>query len=247
MNDIVYVGRNPILNVQKFHSHSTWEIICCTAGTGSITLENETLSYHQGQCVLLPPHQRHFEKECSAENIYLHLSDPLLAGKEAVLLEAQPQPYFLEALEAALFHFHSASPDRYALLSSYGSILSCYLSAPLAAGHQPDIAEEIEQHILMHFESTTYELDDYLHTLPFSYDYLRRLFQKRTGSTPHRFLEDKRLKKASELLTGPKSQNLTIADVAHRCGYREPLYFSRVFKKKYGFSPSLFQKLFKDV
>ena len=27
---------------------------------------------------------------------------------------------------------------------------------------------------------------------------------------------------------------------AHLCGFREPLYFSRMFKKKYGLSPSFY-------
>jgi len=31
-----------------------------------------------------------------------------------------------------------------------------------------------------------------------------------------------------------------VTEVAHLCGFREPLYFSRMFKKKYGLSPSFY-------
>ena len=30
----------------------------------------------------------------------------------------------------------------------------------------------------------------------------------------------------------------SISDISRQCGFREPLYFSRMFKKKYGVSPS---------
>ena len=33
-----------------------------------------------------------------------------------------------------------------------------------------------------------------------------------------------------------------IAEIAHLCGFREPLYFSRMFKRKFGVSPSEYQK-----
>ena len=34
----------------------------------------------------------------------------------------------------------------------------------------------------------------------------------------------------------------SISEIAHLCGFREPLYLSRVFRKKYGMSPSQYQR-----
>ena len=36
---------------------------------------------------------------------------------------------------------------------------------------------------------------------------------------------------------------MSISEIAHLCGFHEPLYFSRVFRKKYGLSPSDFKNL----
>ena len=33
---------------------------------------------------------------------------------------------------------------------------------------------------------------------------------------------------------------VSVTDVARMCGFREPLYFSRMFKKKYGVAPSFY-------
>ena len=88
-----------------------------------------------------------------------------------------------------------------------------------------------------------YELDAYMRSLPFSYDYLRKLFQKEMGVTPHRYLVDKRLKMAAELLvTDDSAGTRTIMDIAYLCGFHDPLYFSKMFRKKYGIAPRNYPK-----
>ena len=100
------------------------------------------------------------------------------------------------------------------------------------------IVAQIENNIISNYADSAYELDTYLHSLPFSYDYLRKLFQKEVGVTPHRYLVDKRLKMAAELLAGDASAGTrTIADIAALCGFHDPLYFSKMFRKKYGTAP----------
>ena len=58
--------------------------------------------------------------------------------------------------------------------------------------------------------------------------------------TPHRFLSDCRLQASAELLAGQSASS--VADIARMCGFREPLYFSKMFKKKFGVAPSHYQQ-----
>ena len=88
------------------------------------------------------------------------------------------------------------------------------------------------------FQVKTPSRKTFLRSLPFSYDYLRKLFQKELGVTPHRYLMDKRLKLAVELLTNDANAGArTIGDIAPLCGFHDPLYFSKIFKKQYGVAP----------
>ena len=57
--------------------------------------------------------------------------------------------------------------------------------------------------------------------------------------TPHKYLTDRRLQTAASMLTSQYNDG-NVTEVAHLCGFREPLYFSRMFKKKYGLSPSFY-------
>ena len=68
--------------------------------------------------------------------------------------------------------------------------------------------DDIEHSILSHYSSCDYKLDDYLESLPFSGDYLRKLFQKEFGVTPHQYLTNKRLQIAAEALGLPDAKVL---------------------------------------
>ena len=61
------------------------------------------------------------------------------------------------------------------------------------------------------------------------------------GITPHQYLNNKRLQSAAEWLSIPEHNN-NVTEASHLSGFREPLYFSRMFKKKYGVSPSFYQE-----
>lgn len=66
--------------------------------------------------------------------------------------------------------------------------------------------------------------------------YLRRVFKKQQGVSPAGFVIRQRLQLAQELLLG--GEQLTVAQVAAMVGYRDPLYFSRLFKQQLGLSPT---------
>lgn len=69
--------------------------------------------------------------------------------------------------------------------------------------------------------------------------YLFTLFQDHLGISPQKYLSNFRLERACELL---KATNYSIEDISYSCGYRDPLVFSKAFKKLYGVSPLKFRK-----
>lgn len=72
-----------------------------------------------------------------------------------------------------------------------------------------------------------------------STSYLLHLFKKETGKTIYGYLEDIRLSRAVELLM---DDYLSISEIANLVGYGDNNYFSRIFKRKYGVSPSAYKK-----
>ena len=81
--------------------------------------------------------------------------------------------------------------------------------------------------------------------MPLNSDYVRKLFKKETGLTPHAYLLKERMELASSLISGNitnRYSNYTVSQIAESCGFAEPLYFSRVFKKYFGTPPSEYLK-----
>jgi two-component system, response regulator YesN len=70
--------------------------------------------------------------------------------------------------------------------------------------------------------------------------YLRAVFKKELGMTITDYLTHTRMQKAKELLA---RGGVKLSDIAEQIGYNDPAYFSRAFKKYYGYSPSEYENM----
>ena len=65
------------------------------------------------------------------------------------------------------------------------------------------------------------------------------VFERAVGKTPKKYIEDIKIDRARELLTHTA---MSITAAAQSSGFTDSLYFSRVFKRKFGISPSEYRK-----
>lgn len=70
--------------------------------------------------------------------------------------------------------------------------------------------------------------------------YFYRIFKNSTGTSPVHYIMNYRIKKAAELL---KSSSYSIGEIASFVGIHDIYYFSKLFKKVKGVSPSSYRKL----
>lgn len=66
-----------------------------------------------------------------------------------------------------------------------------------------------------------------------------KLFRERVGTSPHRYLVDLRMIAARRMLDATE---LTIAEVAVKCGYENAAHFGAAWKRRYGLSPGAFRR-----
>ena len=69
-------------------------------------------------------------------------------------------------------------------------------------------------------------------------DYLSKLFHSELNMRLNAYINDKRIALAKDTL---HATNIPIADVAQSCGFQDPAYFSRQFKKHVGKTPHVFR------
>ena len=71
-------------------------------------------------------------------------------------------------------------------------------------------------------------------------NYFHRWFKQVLGVTPFEYIEGERLNQARHLLA---STRLTMKEIADAVGYRDPLYFSRVFSKRLQMQPTKYRAM----
>lgn len=72
----------------------------------------------------------------------------------------------------------------------------------------------------------------------FSPFHFHRIFKAHTGETLNRFVGRLRLEKALRLMS--READLSLTDIAHRCGFASSSDFTRAFKRLHGVAPSAF-------
>lgn len=100
--------------------------------------------------------------------------------------------------------------------------------------HSETIVDKARRFIREHY-SEDLSRDEVAASVYITPDYLSRLFKEETGLSINTYLMQVRMEKADELL---REGNLTIAEVATQVGFNSLSYFSVVYKKITGHSPS---------
>ena len=100
-----------------------------------------------------------------------------------------------------------------------------------------DMVYKVMEYINQNY-SKKLSLQDLADRVYLSRSYLSSLFKKETGDSITNYINRVRVEKSKALLVG---STVSLAEVAHLCGFEDQSYFTRVFKAKEGVSPKKFR------
>ena len=101
------------------------------------------------------------------------------------------------------------------------------------------ISQTIQEAIINNYTDCDFSLDSVYASIPYSKEYVRKIFIKEHGVSPLTYLMEKRIDCAKQLLLrrNNNDSNYSIKEIAEMCGFSDSLYFSRYFKKITGVPP----------
>jgi len=125
------------------------------------------------------------------------------------------------------------------LLAMFQKIIELIMRSHLIHHKDYDLIEPIIEQIEQHPEAPL-NLQDAARISGRSPSTVTRLFKKLTGQSFKQYQVAFRLQKAAEKMIG--NPNRPISEIAVEVGFNDPLYFSRLFRKHMGRSPTAYRK-----
>lgn len=123
-------------------------------------------------------------------------------------------------------------------------LVSRYGRMPAAAATRswrlpPWRLRRIAEHVEANLENGL-RIADLAREVGISAGYLHRAFRDSTGQTPLAFVNERRIRRAQDIL---EREPVTMAEIALRIGFQSPSHFTRIFRATMGISPSRYRTL----
>ncbi len=117
-------------------------------------------------------------------------------------------------------------------------VMQSMLSEKRLSNTQSFVTKAVE-YVNEHYADKDLSVEKICSFLGVSAAYFSTVFRKETGKTFTNFLTDVRMNRAVEMLLNQEGKTYIIAEAV---GYSDPNYFSYVFKKQFGVSPSKYKQ-----
>lgn len=107
-----------------------------------------------------------------------------------------------------------------------------------ASNRYGTIVDQVKKYIEEHYEEEELSLNLLASNVNFSPNHLSMIFSQQTGQTFIKYLTDYRMNRAKELLRGTGKRS---SEISLEVGYKDPHYFSYLFKKTQGMTPTQYR------
>lgn len=243
------------------HSHPFLEIVFITDGSGTVMIDNKEYSVRRGDLLIYNAEVTHFEKSSDADPMEirfvafdkLEITDlppnwllPLSYGY--IFPSGEMYDTFCLYFNLLLGEFEKKEKFYMEIAQNISRTLLMYIfrliNRTKNASALLDIGKMIET-TLAYIDKNyagKITLDDLAEECYTNKYYLSHLFTRVQGISIGKYILDKRIALSKELLT---DSLVPVAEIATRCGFPDPNYYCRVFKKETGLTPSAYRKKYR--
>lgn len=235
------------------HTHSYAELFYVVGGLGHFQVDQELYPVAPGQLVILNPNVSHTEVSLNAsplEYVVLGIEGLELTAAEGEesrfkILDHRDTDNITTCLRNILRETQDALPGSDIICQAYMEILvtrlmrsteMSVLDAPMTSANSQCVT--VRRYIDAHFKETL-TLDELAEMAHINKYYLAHSFKEEFGVSPINYQVSRRIEEGCYLL---KQTDLSLAQISRILGFSSSSYFSQVFRKSQGLSPSDYRK-----
>ena len=243
------------------HWHEFYQLVYVRKGTGSVLIDGKSYPVSDGDTMLIRVNEPH-SFLCSQEKLDTYELKFAILSEELDIFKDGPR-YFckdtdgsikraLKQIEQESDAMDQHSTDIIALeLCKVLMLMERQLSGShegitvhSAPAEEADDAllRKVDAYIAQHLHKN-FTIRDLSNHLFMEYSYLSRLFSTKYGMRLKQYITQKRLLTAKEMITGT---NLTMTEIAEKCGFESLCRLERIFKNEEGLSPTEYRSRFRN-
>ena len=235
--------------VKKNAAGSDWSLFYIAEGYAHFRIQGKNVTVGAGHLVLFHPGSPQYclcvRKDCP--NVYwICLTGNAVSKTLSELSLLQDKISFVGVsasfsalLEKIIRELHEKNFGRSVmcnglameLLAEFGRAKK---NAPMTVADAEYAIQRTTEEIQKYYQETR-SVENYAHMCNMSISWFIRQFKAYTGVSPQQYIIRVRMEKACRLL---EETSFRVSEIALMVGYENPLYFSRLFKKNTGDSPS---------
>lgn len=243
------------------HWHQYYQLVYIRRGTGSVIADGVFYPVSEGDAILIRVNEPH-SFACTREKLETYELKFAVLNEELDFLKDGPR-YFCRdtdgCIKRTLKQIEQESDAMDALSTDVIALELCKLlllmrrgldtarkAAAVPAADADDKADALLQKVDAYISQHLYRnftIRDLSNHLFMEYSYLSRLFSAKYGIRLKQYITRKRLQIAKEMITG---SNLTMTEIAEKCGFETLYRLERIFKKEEGISPSEYRSRFRN-
>lgn len=236
-----------------------WQLIYIAAGEGHFLFDGEEVIVPAGNMVLFQPKQEqhyYFLGKDRSQYWFVHFTGRQVKN---VLrrFEIPLDRYVLNTGISFEYEelFRQMRDELLECAWNYEEMLTWLLQALLLKMHRRmcedvtkesgfvrDEIEHAKEFFRTHYNEDI-SIEQYAASRNMSTSWFGKSFSAAVGKSPKQFLLDLRILNAQILL---ETSDATVNEIARIVGYENPMYFSRLFRKAKGLSPTTYRKLYRE-
>ncbi len=222
---------------------SYWLLHYILSGKGTFTANGVTHHLHAGQCfVIRPKESTVYESDSEEPWHYVWIGFSAGITMPEIL---KTKPFFegeiYERIFSKMLGVATKKDDRECFLCGCIAELLAHLfeenRSPLSATSQA--MEQAKNCIESEYMSSALTVNALAKRLHLNRSYFSTAFRNYAGVSPQEYLNAYRLERAAQLL---QHSDMSVAQIAMATGYADFCNFSRMFKRRFGISPSQYAK-----
>lgn len=256
--------------VFRGESHDFWEMVYVDSGSVVIKRDDEYITLKQGEIVFHRPDEFHAIKALDSSPNFFVVSfvcdspamvyfekyhtvlDKTLKGFISSVIRESENTYVIPKNDTELKRLNKKNDAPLGgeqLIKTYLEQLLIFLVRGITKSGEAGIfpsKESMESHLVVDLKKymtdnceKNLRVEEICREFGYSKSYISKIFRQQTGETLSGYSIRKKIERAKRLI---REDVLNFSQISVRLNFDNPQYFSRVFKRETGMSPSEFKK-----